>query len=96
LASALRFESFAENFGIYGVHKVRCQLGSEDTPAAGCTVPRLMRALGLRRVVRGKEARTTMPSKAAPCPADASSSRSLISHPPKPRNAVMPHRRHLA
>ncbi len=37
---------------------------------ARCTVARLMRRMGLRGVVRGKEARTTIADKAAPCPAD--------------------------
>ena len=37
---------------------------------ARCTVARLMRELGLRGVVRGKETRTTVPDRGAPCPAD--------------------------
>ncbi len=60
----------AENFGFYGVRKVWRQLGREGTRVARCTVARLMRQLGLRGVVRGKETRTTMPDKGAPCPAD--------------------------
>jgi transposase InsO family protein len=60
----------AENFGVYGVRKVWRQLGREGTPVARCTVARLMRQLGLRGVVRGKETRTTMPDRGAPCPAD--------------------------
>ena len=61
---------FVENFGVYGVRKVWRQLGREGTAAARCTVARLMRQLGLRGVIRGKETRTTMPNKGAPCPAD--------------------------
>ena len=61
---------FAANFGVYGVRKVWRQLGREGTLVARCTVARLMRALGLRGVVRGKETRTTVPDRAAPCPAD--------------------------
>ncbi|NKE45256.1 IS3 family transposase [Roseomonas frigidaquae] len=60
----------AENFGVYGVRKVWRQLGREGTPVARCTVARLMRQLGLRGVVRGKETRTTVPDRGAPCPAD--------------------------
>ena len=55
---------------VYGVRKVRRQLGREGTSVARCTVERLMRRMGLRGVVRGKEARTTVPDKAMPCPAD--------------------------
>ena len=61
---------FADNFGVYGVRKVWRQLVREGTAVARCTVARLMRQLGLRGVVRGKETRTTMPDKGAPCPAD--------------------------
>ncbi len=60
----------AEHFGVYGVRKVWHQLRREGLVVARCTVARLMRALGLRGVVRGKETRTTMPDKGAPCPAD--------------------------
>ena len=60
----------AENFGVYGVRKVWRQLAREGTPVARCTVARLMRQMGLRGVVRGKETRTTVPDKGAPCPAD--------------------------
>ena len=60
---------FEGNFGVYGVRKVWRQLGRDGVSVARCTVARLMRQMGLRGVVRGKEARTTIPSK-APCPAD--------------------------
>jgi hypothetical protein len=43
----------------------RCPL-----PAARCPVERLMRQIGLRGAVRGKETRATVADKAAPCPAD--------------------------
>jgi putative transposase len=61
---------FDENFGLYGARKVWRQLGREGIPVARCTVARLMRRLGLRGVVRGKEVRTTVPDRATPCPAD--------------------------
>ena len=54
----------------YGVRKVWGQLRREGTGVARCTVARLMRQLGLRGVVRGKETRTTVPAKGTPCPAD--------------------------
>ena len=37
---------------------------------ARCTVERLMRAMGLQGVVRGKPVKTTVSDKAAPCPQD--------------------------
>ncbi len=57
-----------ENFGVYGVRKVWRRLGREGTPVARCTVAWLMRQMGLRGVVRGKETRTTMPDRGAPRP----------------------------
>jgi putative transposase len=61
---------FEANFGVYGVRKIWRQLGREGTSVARCTVARLMRQMGLRGVIRGKEARTTITNKAMPCPAD--------------------------
>jgi transposase InsO family protein len=61
---------FEANFSVYGVRKVWRQLGREGMSVARCTVARLMRQMGLRGVVRGKEARTTASDKAMPCPAD--------------------------
>ena len=58
------------NFGVYGVRKVWRQLGREGIAVARCTVARLMRRMGLCGVSRGKEVRTTIADKAAPCPAD--------------------------
>jgi putative transposase len=58
------------NFGVYGVRKVWRQLGREGIEVARCTVARLMRQMGLRGAVRGKEVRTTIADKATPCPAD--------------------------
>jgi transposase InsO family protein len=61
---------FAENFTVYGARKVWRQLQREGEEAARCTVERLMRALGLEGVIRGKPVRTTISDKAAPCPLD--------------------------
>ena len=58
------------NFGVYGVRKVWRQLGREGIEVARCTVARLMRDMGLRGIVRGKETRTTIADKARPCPLD--------------------------
>src|SRR5215203_3697451 len=60
----------AANFGVYGARKVWRQLGREGIAVARCTVERLIRRMGLRGAVRGKETRTTIADKAAPCPAD--------------------------
>ncbi len=60
----------AANFGVYGVRKVWHQLRREGIAVARCTVARLMRGLGLRGVVRGRPARTTVPDCATPCPTD--------------------------
>jgi transposase InsO family protein len=60
----------AENFGVYGVRKIWRQLRREGFDVARCTVERLMRAMGLRGVVRGKRIRTTVPDPAQPCPRD--------------------------
>ena len=61
---------FEENFQVYGVRKIWRQLGREGTRVARCTVARLMRAMGLQGVVRGKRIRTTIGDPAAPCPLD--------------------------
>ena len=61
---------FAENFQVYGVRKVWRQLKREGVEVARCTVARLMRAMGLHGVIRGKPVRTTISDKAAPCPLD--------------------------
>jgi transposase InsO family protein len=52
---------FDANFGVYGVRKIWRQLGREGISVARCTVARLMRQMGLRGVLRGKEVRTTIP-----------------------------------
>jgi transposase InsO family protein len=61
---------FDENFRVYGVRKVWRQLKREGFDVARCTVARLMRAMGLEGVIRGKSVRTTVSDKAAPCPLD--------------------------
>ena len=61
---------YEANFRVYGVRKVWRQLGREGIAAARSPVARLMRAMGLRGVVRGKTVRTTVPDPAAACPLD--------------------------
>jgi transposase InsO family protein len=61
---------FYANFQVYGVRKVWRQLLREGVKVARCTVARLMKAMGLKGVVRGKAHRTTFPDKARPCPLD--------------------------
>jgi putative transposase len=58
------------NFGVYGARKVRRQLGREGALVARCTAERLMRGMGPRGAMRGREARTTASDPATPCPAD--------------------------
>ncbi len=58
------------NFGVYGARKVWRQLGREGVTAARCTVERLMRGMGLRGVVRGRETRTAVSNPATLCPTD--------------------------
>ena len=61
---------FNENFQVYGVRKVWRQLQREGYDIARCTVRRLMKAMGLQGIIRGKPHRTTYSDKAAPCPLD--------------------------
>jgi transposase InsO family protein len=61
---------FDENFLVYGVRKVWRQLVREGEDVARCTVARLMRAMGLQGVIRGRRVRTTIGDKAVPCPLD--------------------------
>jgi transposase InsO family protein len=59
-----------ENFGVYGARKVWRQLLREGCDVARCTVERLMRAMGLRGVVRGRKVKTTIPDDLAERPRD--------------------------
>jgi putative transposase len=60
----------ADNYGVYGARKVWRQLHREGIMAARCTVERLIKADGLRGVVRGAKIRTTRPDPAVPRPED--------------------------
>ena len=61
---------FDANYRVYGVRKVWRQLQREGFDVARCTVTRLMRAMGLAGVIRGKPVRTTISDRSAPCPRD--------------------------
>ena len=61
---------FNENFQVYGVRKVWRQLRREGFDVARCTVARLMKAMGIQGVIRGKPQKTTIPDKKLPCPLD--------------------------
>jgi putative transposase len=70
---ALRVEIrrvWEENRCIYGARKVWRQLLREGIAVARCTVVRLMRAMGLRGVVRGRRCSTTIGDDAADRPLD--------------------------
>ncbi len=60
-----------EHMRVYGADKVWAQMKREGIRVARCTVERLMRALGLRGVVRGKTSiRTTFADETESRPAD--------------------------
>ena len=61
---------FEGNFHVYGARKVWRQLKREGKEVARCTVARLMKAMGLQGVIRGKPIRTTHQDKAVSCPLD--------------------------
>jgi putative transposase len=61
---------FKANFRVYGVRKVWRQLQREGFDVARCTAARLMRAMGLEGIIRGKPLRTTVSDKGTPCPLD--------------------------
>ena len=58
------------NHRVYGTKKVWKQLNREGVRVARCTVARFMKAAGLRRVVRGRRVRTTIPELTLARPQD--------------------------
>lgn len=56
--------------GLYGARKVWHQLLRDGVAVARCTVERLMAAMGLAGVRRGKTTITTVSNPKAPCPLD--------------------------
>lgn len=66
-----RIEAVHEaNYGVYGARKVWHELNRQDVPVARCTTERLMRAAGLRGLLRDKSPRTTRPAAETGQPAD--------------------------
>jgi putative transposase len=60
----------ADNYGVYGARKIHAALRRKGVKVARCTVERLMRAAGLRGVIRAKSPRTTRPAPETGRPAD--------------------------
>lgn len=54
---------YDENYSVYGIRKVWRQLQREGFRVARCTIARLMKAMGLAGVLRGKKVRTTVSRK---------------------------------
>jgi putative transposase len=68
--ATLAILAYEENFQVYGARKIWRQLCREGVAVARCTVERLMRSLGLQRVVRGGKRRTTISRDQTDYPAD--------------------------
>jgi putative transposase len=69
------------NRRVYGAKKVWQQLQREDIAVAHCTVARLMKASGLRGVVRGRRVRTTVAAPIAERPRDLVQRQFIADHP---------------
>ncbi|OAN58789.1 transposase [Sphingobium sp. TCM1] len=69
------------SFGLYGARKVWHQMRREGIMVAKCTVERLMRAMGLAGVRRGKKTITTISNPKAPCPLDKVNREFRVSRP---------------
>ncbi|MFP4361187.1 MAG: IS3 family transposase [Alphaproteobacteria bacterium] len=59
-----------ENRQLYGARKIWHALRREGFDVARCAVERLMKAMGIKGVVRGRKIVTTNPDAARPCPDD--------------------------
>ena len=69
------------SFGLYGTRKVWHQLRREGIKVAKCTVERLMRAMGLAGIRRGKTCITTVSNPKTPCPLDKVNREFKVSRP---------------
>ena len=69
------------SFGLYGTRKVWHQLRCEGVVIAKCTVERLMAAMGLAGVRRGKKTITTVSDPKASCPLDKVNREFRVSRP---------------
>lgn len=72
---------YDENKRLYGVKKVWLQLRREGIKVARCTVERLMRAMGLVGIRRGKGVKTTRSDKDAATPDDLVNRRFMAERP---------------
>ena len=70
-----------DSSGLYGTRKVWHQMRREGATVAKCTVERLMRAMGLAGVRRGKSTVTTVSNPKAPCPLDKVNREFRVSRP---------------
>ena len=61
---------FDANWQVHGARKVWRQLRREGFDVARCTVARLMKAMSIQGIIRGKPHKTTIPDKKLPCPLD--------------------------
>ncbi|WP_432825453.1 IS3 family transposase [Dactylosporangium sp. CA-092794] len=68
--TALIEQVHAENYGVYGARKIWHELHRRGVRVARCTVERLMRAAGLRGLLRDRSPRTTRPAAETSRPAD--------------------------
>ena len=69
------------SFGLYGARTVWHQLRREGVVIAKCTVERIMAAMGLAGVRRGKKTTTTVSDPKAPCPLDKVNREFRVSRP---------------
>ncbi len=69
------------SLGLYGTRKVWHQMRREGSKVAKCTVERLMRAMGLAGVRRGKTTITTINNPKAACPLDKVNRKFRVSRP---------------
>jgi putative transposase len=60
----------ADNYGVYGARKIWHELHRQGVRVARCAVERLMRAAGLRGLLRDKSPRTTRPAAETERPRD--------------------------
>lgn len=76
-----------DSFGLYGTRKVWHQLRRKGIKVAKCTVERLMQAMGLAGIRRGRTTITTVCNPKAPCPLDKVNREFRVSRP----NLARPH-----
>lgn len=65
----------------YGARKVWRQLRRDGCDIARCTVERLMKAMGLQGIIRGRKVITTNPDTALACPDDKVNRKFTAQHP---------------